>query len=274
MISAGIPANLRDMQTDRPAAALLPSGTPLAGRRALVTGASAGIGAATARTLHQLGAHVTLAARRADRLAEQVEQLGERAEALSLDVRDAAGVRSALEPREFDLIVNNAGLARGVASIQDFEPSDWDEVLDTNVKGVLAVIRATLPGMLQRGGGDQILLGSVAGRQVYPGGNVYCASKHAVRALYEAMRQDAGGRGVRFTTVDPGMVETEFSDVRFRGDQDKAAAVYKGFQPLRPEDVAATIAWAASQPQHVNLGEIVLWPTAQSSTTKVTRDEG
>lgn len=257
-----------------PAAPLLPSGSPLAGRRALVTGASAGIGAATARALHQLGAHVTLAARRAERLEAQVAELGDRAAALSLDVRDAAAVRAAVEPLDFDLVVNNAGLARGVAPIQTFEAEDWDEVLDTNVKGVLAVIRASLPGMLQRGHGDQVLLGSVAGRQVYPGGNVYCASKHAVRALYEALRQDAGGQGVRFTTVDPGMVETEFSDVRFRGDRDKAAAVYQGFQPLRPEDVAAAIAWAVSQPGHVNLGEIVLWPTAQASTTKVTRNEG
>ena len=244
--------------------------TSLTHRRALVTGASAGIGAATARALAAAGAHVTLAARRTERIESIAGELGG-AEALTLDVCDAQAVEAALAGRDFDLVVANAGLARGVEPIQAGDPSEWAEVLDTNVKGVLHTVRATLPSMLAAGRGDLIVLGSVAGRSVYPGGAVYCASKHAVRAIYEGLRQDAGGSGVRFTTIDPGMVETDFSRVRFRGDESKASAVYEGFDALRPEDVADAIAWVASRPAHVNVGELVLWPTAQASTTRVER---
>jgi NADP-dependent 3-hydroxy acid dehydrogenase YdfG len=245
----------------------------LRGRKALVTGASAGIGRATARALAAAGAEVTAVARRAERLSALAEECaGVRPAAL--DVRDAGALAELCGGAEFDLVLANAGLARGTATIQEGDPADWDEVLDTNVKGVLHVVRAALPGMLERGAGDLVLLGSVAGRQVYPGGNVYCASKHAVRAIYEGLRQDAGGRGVRFSTVDPGMVETDFSRVRFRGDEHKAAAVYQGFEPLTPDDVAEAILWIVSRPAHVNVGELVLWPTAQSSTTRVTRGDG
>ncbi|MBL6720171.1 MAG: SDR family NAD(P)-dependent oxidoreductase [Planctomycetes bacterium] len=248
--------------------------TALQGRTALITGASAGIGAATARALAGAGAHVLLAARRAERLEALAAELSAAgpgsAEALTLDVRDAAAVQAAFAGREVHLAVANAGLARGVASLQEGDPSDWSEMVDTNVKGVLHVIRAALPGMLERGGGDLVLLGSVAGRQVYPGGNVYNATKHGVRALYEALRLDAGGRGVRFTTVDPGMVHTEFSEVRL-GDADAAAAVYAGMEPLRPDDVADAILYAVTRPPHVNIGEVVLWPTCQASTRDVTR---
>jgi len=214
---------------------------------------------------------VVLAARRLDRLEALAAELPQ-AEVLELDVRDADGVRAALAKFEFDLVVANAGLARGTDPIQRVEESAWDDMIDTNVKGVLAVIRATLPGMIVRGRGDMVLLGSVAGRQVYPGGNVYCATKHAVRALYEALRLDAAGTGVRFTTVDPGMVETEFSKVRL-GNEDQARAVYKGFSPLKPEDVADAISFAVTRPAHVNIGEIVLWPSDQASTTMVERSE-
>lgn len=245
---------------------------PLASRTALVTGASAGIGAATARCLAEAGARVTLAARRLDRLESIAAEL-EGAEALELDVRDAGAVRSAIEGRGFDLVVANAGLARGVAPLQGGEPEDWSTMIDTNVKGVLHVVRAALPGMIERGSGDLVLLGSVAGRQVYPGGNVYNATKHAVRAVYEALRLDAAGTGVRFTTVDPGMVETEFSLVRFEGDEGKAAGVYAGMHPLAPEDVADAICYAVSRPAHVNIGEVVLWPTDQASTTIVKRGD-
>lgn len=248
------------------------SGSPLAGRRALVTGASAGIGAACARALFAAGAEPFLVARRADRLAALSKELGDCPFA-ALDVRDADGVSARLSGEAFDLVVNNAGLARGTAPLPGIAAQDVDDMIDTNVKGVLNVMRATLPGMLERDRGDHVLLGSVAGRQVYPGGNVYCATKHAVRALYEGLRQDLGGAGVRFTTVDPGMVETEFSDVRFKGDREKAAAVYQGFEPLRPEDVADALLFAVSRPSHVNVGEIVLWPTAQASTTRVTRED-
>jgi NADP-dependent 3-hydroxy acid dehydrogenase YdfG len=243
----------------------------LKGRRALVTGASAGIGAATARRLAGEGARVVLAARRMDRLRELASEL-DGAEALELDVRDAEAVGAALAGRELDLVVANAGLARGTDPIQTVRPESWDDMIDTNVKGVLAVIRAVLPGMIERGRGDLVLLGSVAGRQVYPGGNVYCATKHAVRALYEALRIDAAGAGVRFTTVDPGMVETEFSEVRFGGDRERASAVYRGFAPLQPEDVADAIAYVVTRPAHVNVGELVLWPTDQASTTIVSRE--
>ena len=243
----------------------------LKGRTALVTGASAGIGAATARALAGAGARVTLAARRLDRLTALASEL-EGAEPLELDVRDAEAV-AALADRPFDLVVANAGLARGVGKLQDGDPADWAEMLDTNVRGLLHVVRHTLPGMLQRGSGDVVLLGSVAGRSVYPGGNVYCATKHAVRALYEAMRIDAAGGGVRFTTVDPGMVETDFSKVRFRGDEERARKVYAGMTALTPEDVADAILYAVTRPPHVNIGELVIWPTDQASTTKVSRRE-
>jgi NADP-dependent 3-hydroxy acid dehydrogenase YdfG len=237
---------------------------------ALVTGASAGIGAASARALHAAGAQVLLAARRIDRLQALAEELPG-SETVQLDVRDFSAVQAALQDRAIDIAVLNAGLARGAGPLQEGDPADWDEMLDTNIKGVLHCARAVLPGMLERGRGDMVLLGSVAGRQVYPGGNVYNASKFAVHALYQALRLDAGGRGVRFTTLDPGMVETEFAKVRYRGDEAQANAVYEGMQPLTPEDVADALVYAVTRPAHVNVGEIVLWPTCQSSTRDVAR---
>lgn len=237
----------------------------LEGKRALVTGASAGIGAATARALRGAGAELVLAARRRDRLEALAREIGG-AQVVELDVRDAERVRSALAPLELDIVVNNAGLALGTEALQDGDPADWSVVVDTNVKGVLHVFRATAPGLVRRGG-DHVFLGSVAGRQVYPGGNVYCATKWAVRGLYEAARVDLFGKGVRLTTVDPGAVRTDFARTRFRGDAERAAAVYEGFQPLEPEDVADAILWAVTRPAHVNVGEIVLWARAQASTT-------
>ena len=244
----------------------------LAERRALVTGASAGIGAATARALAAAGAHVTLAARRLDRLEALAAELPN-ADTLTLDVRDPDAVRAALRERGFDLVVANAGLGLGLAPLHEGDPADWDAMIDTNVKGVLHVARATLPAMLAAGRGDLVFLGSVAGRQTYPGGNVYCATKYAVRGIYEALREDAGGQGVRFTTVDPGMVETDFSLVRFDGDAERARAVYEGMSPLTPADVAEAIVFAVTRPPHVNVGEIVLWPTDQISTRRVNRAE-
>jgi len=247
--------------------------SPLANRRALVTGASAGIGAATARALAQAGAEVWLVARRVERLEALAAELA-RAHVLALDVTDSAACAK-LEALPIDLLVDNAGLAIGVEKLSAGDPKEWSRVIDTNVKGVLNVTRALLPGMLQRGRGDVVLIGSVAGRQVYAGGGVYCASKHAVRAIYEALRLEHVGSGLRFTTVDPGMVGfTEFSQIRMRGDEAKARAVYQGVDPLRPEDVAEAVLWAVTRPAHVNAGEIVLWASAQASTTSVQRRPG
>jgi NADP-dependent 3-hydroxy acid dehydrogenase YdfG len=242
----------------------------LQGRRAIVTGASSGIGAATARTLAGLGATVVLVGRDASRLAA-VEAQCPGARSIALDVRDAARVRAQLGELGADLVVNNAGLALGAEKLPDGDPEEWAVVVDTNLMGVLHVLRATLPAMRAAGRGDHVLIGSVAGRQVYPGGNVYCATKHAVRALYEAQRLDLAGSGVRVSTVDPGMVATNFSETRFHGDTARARAVYAGMTPLKPEDVAEAVAWIVTRPAHVNVGEIVLWPTDQASTTVVQR---
>jgi NADP-dependent 3-hydroxy acid dehydrogenase YdfG len=256
-----------------------PQGASLDGRRALITGASAGIGAATARALTAAGASVVLTARRADRLSKLEAELNAirpgSATVAACDVRDAAEVAKVFRSqvaagRAVDLVVANAGLGLGVAPLQTGDPDDWSTMIDTNVKGVLHTVRAALPGLIERGSGDLVLLGSVAGRQVYPGGNVYNATKHAVKAIYDALRLDNVGSGVRFTTVDPGMVETEFSVVRL-GDQTKADAVYDGMSPLTPGDVADAICYAVTRPPHVNIGEIVLWPTDQASTRDVHR---
>lgn len=243
---------------------------PLRDKLALVTGASSGIGLETARALAKAGAKLVLAARRKDRLKELAQELGG-AEAITLDVRDAKRVQAALEGRTFDVVVANAGLGRGLGPLQAGDSADWDEMIDTNVKGLLHTLRATLPAMLARERGDVVVLGSVAGRQVYPGGNVYCATKHAVRAIYESLRLDLAGKRIRVTTVDPGMVLTDFSVVRFRGDEERAAKVYENMTPLAPSDVADAIVFALTRPPHVNVGEIVLWPTDQASTTMVTR---
>jgi NADP-dependent 3-hydroxy acid dehydrogenase YdfG len=242
----------------------------LQGRRAIVTGASSGIGAATARLLASQGAEVHLVGRNSERLAAvRAECPG--AHTVVLDVRDAEAVQRELGGLGADLVVNNAGLALGAEKLPDGDPAEWSIMVDTNLKGVLHVLHATLPAMRAAGRGDHVLLGSVAGRQVYPGGNVYCATKHAVRALYEAQRLDLAGSGVRVSTVDPGMVATNFSGTRFRGDLERAKAVYQGLTPLEPEDVADAIVWVVTRPAHVNVGEIVLWPTDQASTTVVHR---
>jgi NADP-dependent 3-hydroxy acid dehydrogenase YdfG len=243
-------------------------------RIVLVTGASAGIGAACARAFAREGARLILTARRGERIRELAAELARDghapALALPLDVRDRARVQTVLGglPPEWagvDVLVNNAGLGRGLDKLHEGVPEEWDEMVDTNVKGLLYVTRALLPGMVARGGGHVINLGSVAGREVYPGGNVYCATKFAVKALSRAMKVDLLGSPVRVSTVDPGMVETEFSTVRFRGDRDRAAKVYQGLKPLTPEDVAEIVVWVASRPPHVDITEVVVMPTAQSS---------
>jgi NADP-dependent 3-hydroxy acid dehydrogenase YdfG len=244
---------------------------PLKDKTAFVTGASSGIGAATARALAAAGARVLLAARRKDRLAAVAAECPG-SETVALDVRAADAVRAAVEGRAFDVVLANAGMALGVDKLPDGDPADWSTVIDTNVKGVLHVLSAALPAMAARGSGDVVLLGSVAGRQVYPGGNVYCATKFAVHGLYQSLRLDMKDSGLRYTTVDPGLVETNFSTVRLRGDAEKAKAVYAGFEPLLPEDVADAILYAVTRPARVNIGEIVMWAGAQASTTYVRRE--
>jgi serine 3-dehydrogenase len=249
-------------------------------RTVLVTGASAGIGAACARAFGGAGARLLLAARRTERLealaAELRDAHGTESRLVELDVRDADAVAATLgalpaEWAEVDVLVNNAGLGRGMAKAHEGSPADWDEMVDTNVKGLLYVTRAVVPGMVARGRGHVVNIGSVAGHEVYPGGAVYCATKHAVGAITKGLRMDLLGTGVRVSTVDPGMVETEFSVVRFGGDQERADRVYAGMTPLVADDVADAVLWCATRPPHVNIDEIILKPTDQASATLVSR---
>jgi NADP-dependent 3-hydroxy acid dehydrogenase YdfG len=226
---------------------------------------------------------VLLAARRIERLRElepRLLELGAAAvRSLQLDVRDACAVGAAVDDlpeawRPVEILVNNAGLSRGLAPLHEGRLDDWNAMIDTNVKGLLHVDRAVIPGMVARGHGTVIHVGSIAGRQVYPGGNVYCATKHAVRSLTDALRLDLLGTGVRVVAVDPGLVETEFSEVRFDGDRRRAAAVYRGMTPLTPDDVAEVVVFAASRPRHVALAEMLILPTDQASATHVHRRDG
>ncbi len=239
-------------------------------KRALVTGASSGIGAAVAQALHAEGARLILAARNRSRL-DAVAAALPGSETLELDVRDWAAVQRALGDLEVDICVANAGLGLGLGPLQSGAPEDWSEMIDTNLKGLLHTVRAVLPGMIARGSGDVVLLGSVAGRQVYAGGNVYCATKWGVRGVYEALRVDVPQPEIRITSVDPGMVKTDFSRVRFKGDEERAARVYEGVEHLNPEDVADVIRYVVTRPRHVNIGEVVMWASAQASASQVER---
>jgi len=205
-----------------------------------------------------------------------VEDHGVDVRAAKLDVRDRAAVEawardSAEEIAQLDLLVNNAGLSRGLEPLHEGDPDDWDEMIDANVKGLLNVTRQVVPHFVRRGSGHVVNVGSVAGRWVYPNGAVYCASKHAERAITEGLRLDLCGTGVRVSTVDPGLVETEFSVVRFHGDAERAKKVYQGLTPLTGRDVAEVIAWIAERPAHVNVAEGVLYPTDQAAPTVVHR---
>jgi NADP-dependent 3-hydroxy acid dehydrogenase YdfG len=247
----------------------------LRGKIVFITGASAGIGAATALAFAAEGARLLLAGRRAGKLAEVASQALERGAAavhsIGLDVRDHRAVQNAIDslPEEWAqiaVLVNNAGLSRGLDKLYMGNVEDWDEMIDTNVKGLLYVTRAVVPGMVVRGRGHIVNMGSTAGELTYPNGAVYCASKAAEKAINDGLRQDLLGTPVRVTSVDPGMVETDFSLVRFHGDEERAAKVYKGITPLAPEDVADTIVWAVSRPAHVNIARVSMTSIDQANS--------
>ncbi len=252
----------------------------VSGKLVLITGASAGIGAACARLFAGEGARLLLVARREQRLRELANELRgkHQAEVLTcgLDVRRREDVEATLAGlpapwQEIDILINNAGLARGLGPIHTGDPTDWEEMIDTNLKGLLWVTRVVVAGMVARRRGHVINIGSIAGREVYPGGNVYCASKFAVTALTRAMSIDLLGSGVRVSTVDPGLVETEFSRVRFHGDEERARRVYEGLTPLSGDDVAEAVLFCATRPAHATVRELVLTPTAQASVVHVFR---
>ncbi|WP_396632977.1 SDR family NAD(P)-dependent oxidoreductase [Maribacter sp. R86514] len=245
-------------------------------KTAFITGATSGIGKSTAIHFAQNGIDLVLCGRRQDRLDALKEELVKHVQVhtLNFDIRNKASVKEAVDslPKEFaeiDILINNAGNAHGMDTIQEGNIDDWDAMLDINVKGLLYVSKAVIPQMVARKSGHIINIGSTAGKEVYPKGNVYCASKHAVDAINQGMRIDLNGTGVRVGAVNPGLVETEFSNVRFKGDEDKADKVYKGFQPLKPEDIADIIHFVVTRPYHVNIADLVVMPTAQASSTIV-----
>ena len=241
-----------------------------AGKTAVVTGASAGIGAAAARALAAAGFRVVLGARRLDRLREVAEPLG--ALALPLDVTDAESVGAFTAGLgEVHLLVNNAGAAFGLDRIEEAADESWQAMWEINVMGVLRMTRALIPALVASGDGHIINLGSIAGFEVYPGGGGYTGTKHALRALTRTLRLELLGRPVRVTEIAPGMVETEFSFIRFAGDEERAKSVYRGLDPLTAEDVAECVAWAATRPSHVNIDEIVVRPRDQATATAVHR---
>lgn len=246
----------------------------------LVTGASSGIGEACAKRFAEAGARLIVAARRGDRLQDLARDLhrqwGTAVHCLSLDVRDRTAVMQQLTQlppdwQGIEILVNNAGLSRGLDKLQEGDLDDWEEMIDANVKGLLYVTRAVVPGMIERQQGHILNIGSIAGRHAYPRGNVYCASKAAVRAITQGLKQDLLGTPIRVSEIDPGLVETEFSEVRFHGDRQRAGETYRGLTPLTGEDIADLVWFCATRPRHVNISEMLVVPTDQATATQVYR---
>lgn len=245
-----------------------------------ITGASSGFGRAIAEAFAKKGSRLIIAARRAAKLKETSNELKKKFNAevlvITLDVRKKNEVTKAVKAlpakwKDIDILVNNAGLSRGLDKLQEGSIQDWDEMIDTNVKGLLYVTRAVLPQMVKRNTGHIINIGSIAGHEVYPKGNVYCASKHAVDAITKGIRLDVVDTDIRVTTIDPGLAETEFSIVRFRGNVNKAKAVYTGIEPLKPADIADAVIYAASRPLNVVVAEMIIVPNKQASGQVVHR---
>ncbi len=246
---------------------------------ALITGATSGIGREIARVFAKHGLKLIICGRRKDRLEELQKELSAYTKVISLrfDVRNSDEVAKAIEslPKEFasvSVLINNAGNAHGLDPIDKGSLEDWDAMIDINVKGLLYVSKAVLPRMVEAKKGHIINIGSTAGKEVYPKGNVYCASKHAVDAINQGMRIDLNEYGIRVGAINPGLVETEFSDVRFKGDKHRADTVYKGYKPLTPEDIADIAYFVISRPAHVNIADLVVMPTAQASSTIVKKE--
>ncbi|SEK74466.1 NADP-dependent 3-hydroxy acid dehydrogenase YdfG [Parapedobacter koreensis] len=255
--------------------------TSMSNKIVFITGASAGIGEACAEVFARAGYNLLLAARRINRLEELAARLEEAygidTHLLALDVRNAEDVFSSFSNlpgswQQIDVLVNNAGLSQGLDPIHEGDVGDWDRMIDTNIKGLLYVTRAVAPIMAARQQGHIINIGSIAGKEVYPNGNVYCATKHAVDALTKGMRIDLLHQHIKVTAIHPGMVETEFSEVRFKGDKQRAAAVYQNLEPLIAADIAEAVWFVASRPKHVNINDMLIMPTIQASATLVVRE--
>jgi 3-hydroxy acid dehydrogenase / malonic semialdehyde reductase len=247
-------------------------------KTAFITGATSGIGMATARLFAENGLKLILCGRREERLKSLSEELSKITEVhtLKFDVRNKEAVFAAVQslPEEFstiDILINDAGNAHGMDTIDEGNIDDWDAMLDINVKGLLYVSKAILPKMMERKSGHIINIGSTAGKEVYPKGNVYCASKHAVDAINQGMRIDLNGKGIKVGAINPGLVQTEFSEVRFKGDSEKAEKVYQGYTPLKPEDVADIIWFAVTRPPHVNIADLTVMCLDQASSTIVNK---
>ena len=244
---------------------------------AMVTGATSGIGWATAEALAKEGYQLIICGRRKERLQELSAKVGVKTLELIFDVSDRAAVAQALnslpaEWKQIDVLINNAGNAHGLGKIHEGNIDDWDAMIDINVKGLLYVTKAIVPNMVERGAGHVVNIGSIAGKEAYPGGNVYCGSKHAVDAINNGMRMDLNGTGVKVSQVCPGLVETEFSLVRFKGDEDRAKTTYQGFEALQAEDIADLIRFIVTRPAHVNIADTLILPAAQASPTLVAKN--